>query len=115
MQRDEGEPRDSDGKFTYRIGASERVSDGVLAAVSAVSDRTGGPATADGIAGPRVLRPLYEVIDPDALDALFGPTASGDCRNGGTVTFRYDGCEVTVGDDLVRVRPSGGDGVFDDR
>lgn len=63
----------------------------------------------------RLEPPLFRVIDPDALDALFQPTTSGR-RTGGSVTFSYDGCEVTVGDDdLVRVRPSGGDGVFDDR
>lgn len=36
------------------------------------------------------LKPLYDVIDPDALDALFrGP-------NPGTVTFEYEGYTVVV-------------------
>lgn len=39
------------------------------------------------------LRPLYEVIDPDALDSLFG---SSRARTTATVTFRYGGCSVTV-------------------
>ncbi|NEU58084.1 HalOD1 output domain-containing protein [Halorussus sp. MSC15.2] len=43
------------------------------------------------------LRPLYEAteVDPDALDDLFRPTASGAVREC-NVTFRYHGYEVTV-------------------
>lgn len=39
------------------------------------------------------LQPLYEVIDPDALDSLY---SSLDARSTATVTFRYEGCSVTV-------------------
>lgn len=52
-------------------------------------------------------RPLYEVIDPDALDSLFpddgsvASTAAGES----SVTFAYEGCEVEVtGDGAVAVR-----------
>lgn len=42
---------------------------------------------------PTEMKPLYEVIDPDALDALFrGP-------NPGTVTFEYGEYTVVVRED----------------
>ncbi|MBO4247640.1 hypothetical protein IL252_07400 [Halomicrobium sp. IBSBa] len=37
------------------------------------------------------LPPLYEVVDPDALDALFA-----DGQTFGVVTFEYAGYDVTV-------------------
>lgn len=43
---------------------------------------------------PLELPALHDVIDPDALDALFR-SREGD----GTVVFRYAGYEVTVGSD----------------
>ncbi len=43
------------------------------------------------------LVPLYEVIDPDALNTLFGPTRAGSHRQTtGAVTFHYLGYQVTV-------------------
>jgi len=39
---------------------------------------------------------LYDCIDPDALDKLFEPTASG---LGGSVQFTMSGCHVTAYDD----------------
>jgi hypothetical protein len=59
--------------------------------VRAVSEATG--------TDPLEMRRLGDVIDPDALDALFlagsaGARAAGD--DGGTVSFRFDGCEVAV-------------------
>lgn len=47
--------------------------------------------------------PLYEVIDPDALNTLFAGR-NGSSR-GGRVSFRYSDCEVRVesdGEVLVR-------------
>ena len=38
--------------------------------------------------------PLYEVLDPDALDALF--TGRGETRCPGRISFEYSGCTVTV-------------------
>ena len=51
-------------------------------------------ATRDG-ADPSDCQPLYEVIDPDALETLFAPTQAGTDRHG-TVTFEYCGYQVTV-------------------
>lgn len=45
---------------------------------------------------PTELDPLYEVVDPDALDQLFQPQFNGTERRGGRVMFSIDGCEVTV-------------------
>ena len=52
------------------------------AVVDAVTAETGTDAT--------TLPPLYDVIDPDALDALF------QGRDGGAVSFDYAGDAVTV-------------------
>lgn len=41
------------------------------------------------------LPPLYEAIDPDALNAVFASTP-GTERSAGDVTFGYAGREVTV-------------------
>ena len=42
---------------------------------------------------PIELEPLYNVVDPDALDALFtGTTGSGQ------LSFMYCGCEVIIED-----------------
>ena len=54
------------------------------------------------------LRPLYEVIDPDALDQLFeSPRQS----RGGYIMFEFEGCNVTVnGDGSIAVSPQTNDG-----
>lgn len=54
---------------------------------------------------PTQLGPLYDVIDPDALDQLF-QRRSGLPRAGSRVDFTMDGCEVTVhGSGKVVVTP----------
>lgn len=45
---------------------------------------------------PTDLQPLYDVVDPDALDALFRPTAAGRPRSSGSVRFRYAQHDVVV-------------------
>ena len=47
---------------------------------------------------PTALDPLYDVIDPDALNGLFAPTNGGNSR-AGRVVFSYCGYEVTVTSD----------------
>lgn len=68
-------------QFTYELDPDKSVSDGVIEAVAAVSDHE-----------PTSLDPLYSVIDPDALDALFEPGHLAIPQ----VQFRYNGCEVQV-------------------
>jgi hypothetical protein len=48
---------------------------------------------------PELLRPLYDVIDPDALDAMFGSDADRNRERSSanaSVSFRFEGCAVTV-------------------
>lgn len=69
----------------YEIGAEEPVSTAVVRAVSAVEGRE-----------PRSLRPLADVLDPSALDALFDGRSDGAPRTGGRLSFVYSNCWVTV-------------------
>jgi len=61
----------------------------VVTAVAAVTDRE-----------PTSCPPLFDVVDPDALDAIFAD------REAGRVAFEYAGCEVTIHDGTVAVDPS---------
>lgn len=45
------------------------------------------------------LMPLYQSIDPDALETLFAPQADGSERADGRVTFTHAGHVVTVSSD----------------
>lgn len=69
----------------YEIGAEESVSTAVVRAVSAIEGRD-----------PRSLRPLRDVLDPNALDTLFEPRSNGQPRIGGQLSFVYSNCVVTV-------------------
>jgi len=53
-------------------------------------------AEATGVSPVDIERPLYDVVDPDALDRLFTAETEGV---GGRVVFELDGHEVTVRDD----------------
>jgi hypothetical protein len=68
-------PRDDDRDV------SERPSTNVIRAVAEVKD-----------VAPTEFQPLYEVIEPAALDALVGPAVEGST----TVSFYYAGCSLTV-------------------
>ena len=76
----------------YQAETNELLSEAVVRAVAEVSDRDSGGTNPDDGAEP--LEPLYETIDPDALDALFRH-ADGE-RRSGAVEFAYSGYEVTV-------------------
>ncbi|WP_435175994.1 HalOD1 output domain-containing protein [Halorussus sp. AFM4] len=73
--------------YYYRAADDESLSAAVVRAVAAVSDRSsaGDPREA--------LDPLYDSVDPDALDALF---RHADDSQTGAVEFAYCGYEVTV-------------------
>lgn len=45
---------------------------------------------------PVDLDPLYESLDPDALDAVFSRTENDDATRRGTVRFTTNGYEVEV-------------------
>ncbi|WP_433634043.1 HalOD1 output domain-containing protein [Halomicrococcus sp. NG-SE-24] len=45
---------------------------------------------------PTTLDPLYDVINPEALEALFAPQFDGTPRTDGRIVFAYSGYRVTV-------------------
>lgn len=57
-------------------------SDAVIDVISAIQDEE-----------PAAIRPLYETVDPDALDSL---CTNGDRGANPTVRFNYEGLIVTV-------------------
>lgn len=74
---------------TFRNAPDEAVSETVVRAVAEASGRPVFATDSDG----EPLAPLYETIDPDALDALFRGRADDPA---GRVRFVYSGHEVTV-------------------
>lgn len=69
----------------YEISPDESVSMAVVRAVSAVEGRE-----------PCSLRPLAYVLDTDALDTIFETRANGQPRAGGSLSFIYSGCRVSI-------------------
>lgn len=67
------------------IGPNESVSTAVIRAVSAVSGRE-----------PGSLQPLTEVVDTDALDALFDPPSDDVQQTNGRLAFNYSSCSITI-------------------
>jgi hypothetical protein len=68
-----------------------------------VSERVVWRVAAAADSDPSVLPPLYDYIEPDALDALVSNMADGE------VAFTYAGYDVTVDSDgTVTVRASEG-------
>ncbi|MFA9416836.1 HalOD1 output domain-containing protein [Natrinema sp. HArc-T2] len=81
----------------YTAADDESLSDAVIAALreaEGVASASDSDASA-AMETVGVLTPLFETIDPDALNALFSSTHSGDTRTG-SVTFTHDGYDVTV-------------------
>ncbi|WP_135820675.1 HalOD1 output domain-containing protein [Halostella litorea] len=55
---------------------------------------------------PTAVEPLNETVDPDALNAIFDDRHNGGDRSGPTLSFRLNGCDVTVhADGRVVVKP----------
>ncbi|MFC4544545.1 HalOD1 output domain-containing protein [Halosolutus amylolyticus] len=46
--------------------------------------------------GPPEYESLHEVVDPDALDAIFADRPGNASRPGGSVSFTYCGHRITV-------------------
>ncbi|WP_237560602.1 HalOD1 output domain-containing protein [Halostella litorea] len=87
--------------FDYEMEPAERFSEAVVSAVTAVSGYE-PVALPDG--DGRVLPPLYDFVDPDALDTLLGRTPD-DGPGADRLRFDYDEFEVTVeAAGTVRVR-----------
>lgn len=73
-------------------------SDLSTAVIKAVADATGKPFDE--------LPLLYDVIDPDALDAIFKPRGDGRPRTGIHLTFTMAGCTVSIRDGVIAVTPN---------
>lgn len=103
----------SDGRersaATYEVASDQPVSEAVVAAVAEhVRRESNGPDHSVGTGYP--FEPLYEVVDPDALDRLFGPTRRTPADRCGRVTFSYGGHEVTVNSSgLIQLAPLAGE------
>ena len=81
--------------LTYTAADDESLSDAVIAALREAEGVTTESDASAPMETVGVLTPLFETIDPDALNALFSPTYSGDTRTG-SITFTHDGYDVTV-------------------
>ncbi|WP_090378832.1 HalOD1 output domain-containing protein [Natronobacterium texcoconense] len=77
-----------DDQFVYQTATERPPSEAVVAAIAAQTDDA--PIAIAGEYGP-----LYEVVDPGALDALFDSSGGPD-RSEGTVTFTYANRRVEV-------------------
>ncbi|WP_135822395.1 HalOD1 output domain-containing protein [Halostella litorea] len=55
-------------------------------------------AKAESVDPMELTPPLYEVIDPDAIDRVFAPTPSNERRRG-HLSFSYNGYVVNVSGD----------------
>lgn len=79
----------TDRNETGRLAATEdSISGRVVTAVADAKD-----------VDPLQLSPLYEAVDPDALERLFQAPPTGGDRAVGRVVFTIDGCEVVVHSD----------------
>ncbi|WP_222920140.1 HalOD1 output domain-containing protein [Natrinema sp. SYSU A 869] len=68
----------------YDVTGSQQVTAQIVEAVAAQKE-----------VDPLDLQPLYEIVDPEALEALFAPTSAGTERDG-RIEFTYAGCRVTL-------------------
>ena len=85
-----------DGTFVTAIDPADNPSEAVVDAV----------ATLDGVS-PTELAPLYDAVEPDALDALFEHADRQGRPGDQRLCFAYAGYDVTVcGDGTVSVSPT---------
>lgn len=92
---------------TYQVGGDESFSEAIVKAIAKETGRA--PTVRSDVGGAvDVLDPLYECIEPDALDALLA-TAETHTQHGPTkVTFSYSGYQVTASSTgSVHVKPAG--------
>lgn len=69
----------------HDIAPDEPISKAVIRAVSAIEGKE-----------PSSITPLADVVDPDALNALFATRTEGTPRTGGRVSFVYSQSRVTI-------------------
>jgi len=69
----------------YQIDPDESVTTAIVKTIQQSSECESNPD-----------KSLYEVVDPDALNALFTPVDSDTSSRGGRVSFVYGDCRITV-------------------
>jgi len=89
---DTQDPLTPEPSLTYVVPPGDSIVEGIVAALSAALD---APPIPDAPGERPALAPLYDVIDPDALDALVTGMAAG------SVQFDYAGCAVVVDSERV--------------
>lgn len=91
VPRDPESPVDVDEKTVVpgdETNAVAGTTNASVAVVNSVSEERG--------IDPLDLPPLYAVVEPDALDALFADNGLASAARTGTVSFEYADCMVTV-------------------
>lgn len=95
-ESNQAESEQCENVYNYQVGEGQSLSEGVIRAVASVLERKPTPDGKTDVAdGHEALEPLYDTIDPDALDALF-QTRKETRQPSGEVEFMYSGCAVTV-------------------
>lgn len=90
---DAGESPEGESIHEAAVDSDERASERVIEAVSAVSGES-----------PTSLSPLYDALDPDALDSLVDHARRTDRPADPRIEFSYEGYDVFVrGDGTVLV------------
>jgi len=80
---------DRDGRKAYRVaGGDDDPSTQVIRGVEEIVGQ-----------GAEKQTWLYDCVDPDALDAIFGQKHDGSPRTNGKITFPARGCEILVNAD----------------
>ena len=73
--------------YTAQIAQSERMVSAIVSGVAACTGR-----------GMTDLPPLYNVVDPEALEQVFtSPPGSRRRSNDERIMFTYAGCEIVIG------------------
>ncbi len=73
------------GEPAYRRSYEDDVGLAVIEAVATVDDSS-----------PTEIGPLNDVLDPEALDDLFGSTHDGRARAGGVIRFVFEGRPIVI-------------------
>ena len=80
---------DRDGRKAYRVaGGNDDPSTRVIRGVEEIVGQ-----------GAEKQTWLYDSVDPDALDAIFGQKHDGTLRTNGKITFLARGCEILINAD----------------
>ena len=74
--------------------SSEPVTEAIVHAVASLTERD-----------PLELRPLFDVLDPDAIEGIFDRSVASDPPATATLTFTYEGCTVSTDGVTVRATP----------